>query len=31
MEDLQRILGLTKRQVRERLAALAAMDGVLDG
>ena len=29
--DLQRILGLTRRQVRERLAALAAVDGLLDG
>jgi len=31
MEELQRILGLTRRQVRERLAALAAVDGLLDG
>jgi len=31
MEDLQRILGLTRRQVRERLAALAAVDGLLAG
>ena len=31
IEDLQRILGLTRRQVRERLAALAAVDGLLDG
>jgi len=31
MEDLQRILGLTRRQVSERLAALAAVDGLLDG
>lgn len=29
--DLQRILGLTRRQVRERLAALDAVDGLLDG
>lgn len=31
VEDLQRILGKSRRQVRERVAALAAVPGLLDG
>jgi hypothetical protein len=31
IEDLQRTLGLTRRQVRERLAALAGQGDLLDG
>ena len=31
IEDLQRTLGLTRRQVRERLAALAGQSDLLDG
>lgn len=31
MDDLQRILGKSRRQVRERVDAVAAVDGLLDG